>query len=374
MSTLAALVTPPGVAAIAVVQIVGPNSIDVLEKIFRPHQSDRLGDCTAERLIYGTVYENEDVIDKVIVACDPEKQIVDINCHGGPRVVQRLLLLLRKHDVQITTWRQLHPADSIADEVAQTLPCAKTTLVVRAIAAQHPGGLTAWCQAAINTLANDSKSLLQLKGEIGRLLGTFRLAQRFLTPPTVVLVGPVNVGKSTLANALTGKTQSLVADMPGVTRDWTSQLTEVGGLAINLIDTAGRRESSDQIEQQALARADDMIERADLVILTVEADGNVEAQVDELSAELPAFTDIIIVVNKIDLHPNLPDRDDFIYISALKETNLDHLRLAICSHFGLAHYNPADPLVFTDRQYQIFLAAAADSSQTVITHLKELLG
>ncbi|KPK77084.1 MAG: hypothetical protein AMJ79_04380 [Phycisphaerae bacterium SM23_30] len=375
MSTRAALITPPGAAAIAVVQIAGPESVNVLKKIFRAHRGDPAAAKAVERLSYGTVYDGEEIIDKVVVAADGDKQIVDINCHGGPRVIQRLLLLLQKHNVEITPWQQLHGADSIAEEVAGSLPYAKTTLAVRAIAAQHPGGLTAWCEGRIKSLESDSLSLLQLKSEIGRLLGTFRLAQRLLNPPTVVLVGPVNAGKSTLANALTGKTQSLVADVPGVTRDWTCQLTDVNGVGVNLIDTAGRRESADQIERCALVHADQIIARADLIVLMVEPGAQLQTRIDQQLDDLPETADVLIIVNKTDLLPRTPRESKYLHISALKGIHLDQLRTAICSHFGVSHFDPAEPLVFTDRQYQLLLTArGVDTTHGVLVLLNELLG
>ena len=374
MTTRAALITPPGAAAIAVIQMVGPNGITVLKQVFR---SDKGGteSFSAERLYYGRIFAGEEQVDKVIVAADPQEQVVDINCHGGPRVVQRILMLLQNHGVKITTWQKLAAVESVAAEVELILPQAKTQLAVRAIAGQYPGGLSEKCEMMVAGLQKGEMNLAVAKSEIARLLGTFRWAQRLLHGPMVVLTGPVNVGKSTLVNALTGKTQSLVADMPGVTRDWTSQLADINGLGVNLVDTAGRRVSGDEIEREALVRADKVLDEADLILLMVEPAEDMEELILDQMDELPDTIDIQIVVNKIDLQPELPRKRGYIYVSALQGDNLNQLREAISSEFGFSHFNPNEPLVFTERQYKLLLDAnIASSAETMVDYLKELVG
>jgi len=374
MTTRAALITPPGAAAIAVIQIVGPDSINVLKQVFRSHK-DNMESFSADRLYYGVIFEDEEQIDKVIVAADPQDQVVDINCHGGPRVVQRILMLLQKHGVEITTWRKLAAAESVAAEVELVLPQAKTKLAVHAIAGQHPGGLSGKCVSMVTGLQKGELNLTGAKSEISRLLGTFRWAQRLLYAPIVVLTGPVNVGKSTLVNALTGKTQSLVADMPGVTRDWTSQLADINGLGVNLTDTAGRRLSGDEIERQALVQADKVLAEANLILLVAEPTEDMDEIILDQMDELPDTIDIQIVVNKIDLKPDLPRKTGYIYVSALKGDNLDQLRGAIGSEFGFSHFNPNEPLVFTERQYKLLLDAGnSGSTDEMLNNLNKLVG
>ena len=405
MTTRAALLTPPGVSAIATIQIAGPQSLNLLQNIFRPYKAENPVSFSCEKLHYGTLYENEEILDAVIVATDPVKQTVDIHCHGGPRIVQRILLLLQTQDVEITPARQLSPAESIADEVVRTLPLAKTRLGVLAIAAQHPGGLTKGLQAEIDTLQNEKEILGRVLERFTKLLPTFQIAQRLLNPPAVVLAGAVNVGKSTLANALTGRRQSITAELPGTTRDWTAQLVDINGLPVNLIDTPGRRDAGDMtsgrergdtveenggglgsrpnedIERQALRLAAGQIDQADLLVLVIEAGENEKRQIENQKKKLPSGKDILIVANKSDLS----DRDgtaetasahieskNHLYVSALKETNLDRLRSAIAEHFGLADFDPQQPLIFTQRQYDVFSEILNDtpSIQAVIQRLQ----
>ena len=392
MTTCAALLTPPGVSAIATVQIAGPQSLNILQRIFRPHKTEDAVSYATEKLHYGALYENEEILDAVIVATDPVKQIVEIHCHGGPRLVQRLLLLLQNQDVKITPARQLSPAESIADEVARTLPLAKTSLAVLAIAAQHPGGLTKLLQTEIYSLQNENETLGRVRERFTKLLPTFQIAQRLLHPPIVVLVGAVNVGKSTLANALTGRRQSITADLPGTTRDWTAQLVNINGLPVNLIDTPGRRDLSDmisegergetgggfgkqpteKIEGQAQRLAARQIGRADLMVLVIEAGENECQQIEKQTVKLPSAKDILIVANKSDRVSVDQRQGDYLYVSALEETNLDRLRSAIAEQFGLTDFDPQQPLIFTRRQYDLFseILHHTPSTQTVIQRLQ----
>ena len=382
MTCRAALITPPAPAALAVVQIIGPEARSVIEKIFRPRLPSTGSDnqLPSGQLIFGSLIDcaygadDEEIIDQVVIACDSDMRTIDINCHGGLRIVQRLLMLLQKHDVEIVSWDELTDAVSIANEVALILPRAITQTAVLALTAQHPTGLYAWAEKTIAALRKEPLALSTVKKEIQKLLLTYDLARKLLTPATVVLTGPVNTGKSTLANTLTGKAQSLTSDIPGATRDWTAELTDINGIPINLIDTAGRRESTDSLEKQSLISADGKIACADLIILVVEADGRENERISYQKHFLPTTAEPLIVVNKCDLPHHRENIKNHLNISALTGNNLDLLRSAIAGRLGFAGFDPLAPLVFTLRQFAL-LAAAADStsSEQMLTILKTML-
>ena len=407
MKCRAALLTPPTPAGIAVIGIVGRESTAILEKIFKPQQKRITIPLPADRPILGKICDDAgDVVDQVIVTHDPQTQRAEISCHGGPRIVQRLLLLLQKQGVEITTWQHLQHARSIAQEVALTLPHATTRMAVTAIAAQHPTGLTAAITAIIDALQNPPNNLDNARQQIAHLLASYELAVKLLHPPIVVLTGPVNSGKSTLANALTGQQQSITADLPGTTRDWTTQLADVNGLPVHLVDTAGKRSTNELIEQRALAQADVQLAQADLVILVLEADGSEPRQRDEqmdiltrpspnqkvppasrrkvplasrrkvplasrrkvplasrrqtsrpgsarFSSSVSWQAEPLVIANKCDLPRSTKPLDNCLYVSALTSANLESLRRAIAQRLGFADFNPTAPLAFTQRQYDL---------------------
>jgi len=375
--TRAGLVTPPGMAGIAVVQVVGSGSLEKIMSVFRGNRADIKSRLSEGRLVFGAIYDENEPIDRVILAFDKTKQIVDINCHGGPRVVQRLLLLLQKNGVEITSWQQLYQGRSLREEVALTLPRAKTPLAVRAIASQYPAGLGGWISQTIEGLKSSETKLDSVRAEIALLLRGYELAKKLLSAPTVVITGVVNAGKSTLANALAGKAQSITADLPGTTRDWTAQLTSINGLAVNLIDTAGRRDNNDKIEQQALAHADEQIVKADLVVLVAEARGQEKQQIADQLCHLESLVSSetlpLVVVNKCDLAGQREQLEQYLYVSALHNTNLDRLGREIITRLGFADFDPAEPLVFTQRQFELLSALretrAADKAISVLKRI-----
>ena len=383
MTCRAALITPSAPAALAVIQLVGPDAQSVIKRIFRPRSPSAGSDdqLLSGQLIFGCLIDHtsatddEEIIDQVVIACNSGTQAIDINCHGGPRIVQRLLMLLQKHDVEIVSWNELADAASIAGEVVLTLPRALTRMAVLALTAQHPTGLHTWADKTLATLRKEPLTLSPVKKEIRKLLPTYDLTRKLLTPATVVLTGPVNTGKSTLANTLTGKTQSITSDIPGATRDWTAELTDINGIPINLIDTAGRRDGTDSLEEQSLFYADKKIACADLIILIIEADGYENKQIAYQKRFLPTSVEPLIVVNKCDLPHQRESIKNYLNISALTGNNLDLFRTAIAERLGFAGFDPLAPLIFTPRQFALLNTTAnSTSSEQILATLKTLIG
>jgi len=368
MATKAALITPVGASAIATIQIAGVEAGAVLGKIFIPAGGNLPAEMVPDELYYGSIFDGDEVVDKVVVVADARGETVDINCHGGPRITQRILMLLNSLGVEVVSWRELHGADSIADEIEQVLPQAKTRMAVLALTAQCPGGLTGRIKYLAVELEKESGKKQSVRAEIKQLLSSYALAEKLLSPPTVVLTGPVNVGKSTLANALTGKPQSLTADLPGTTRDWTVQLVEINGLGVNLIDTAGRRGANDRIEEQAIARADEKLEQADLVIGVLDNEHLRDGWLEEHSEKLPDPEKVLAVVNKSDLKETAEGDSGYLYISALTDENLDQLREAVVERLGFADFDPTAPLVFTARQRYLLDSALGEKSAVAMSN------
>ena len=373
MTSRAAVLTPPASAGIAVIRIVGPQAISVLQRTFEP--SDGTGYARrSERLAVGVIRDTPgtgEIIDQVVVSTDASAETVDINCHGGWRIVQRLLMLLRDFGIDIITWQELLGADCIAEEVCRWLPAALTRTAVQAVAAQHPGGLTAWARRTIDMTERNDLSVEDFRHACAELLDTHRLATRLLNPSVVVLSGAVNTGKSTLANALVGREQSIVAELAGTTRDWTGRLLDINGAPIELIDTAGIRPSTDPLEQTAQRQADAKAAQAELVLQVVAAD-----DAEALAAGTASVRDgRLLVANKSDLvTQGEPQLTQWLYVSAKTGDNLDALRGAIADRLGFAQFDVTGPLVFTARQRGLLdTALRADDAQAVSAILHRLI-
>jgi tRNA modification GTPase len=171
-----------------------------------------------------------------------------------------------------------------------------------------------------------------------------------LHPPRVAIVGAPNAGKSTLANQLFAQERSITADLPGTTRDWVGEIANIDGLAVMLIDTPGQRETSDQIESEAIRRSAAQIETADLVLLVLDASRPLEPQQSPLLLRHPQA---IRVINKIDKSATWDwSSIDGIATIATSGHGTSELRSAIQRHFGCHQLEIDRPRCWTERQRQ----------------------
>jgi small GTP-binding protein len=304
----AILLTPPGAAAIAVVRLTGDKTTDFLQGHFsRP--------IAPGRAVHGKLTEGTVVIDDPLVVLLEDGCSADISLHGGPWVVRQALELAKRAGFEIVqspgfplTGDAVDGDDEYEREMLALLPLAKTELALRCLLAQ-PTARRRWRPR------RGDRSLWWL-----------------LHPPGVAIVGAPNVGKSTLANQLFARERSITADQPGTTRDWVGEIADLDGLAVFLMDTPGRRESSDAIEQAAIAASDEPIRRADLIVLVVDA----MQSITEQRQWIERYPGSLVVRNKCDRTATAQPIDaarPHIYTVATASQGIDALRQAIRRHF-----------------------------------------
>lgn len=269
------LMTPRQAGAVAIIQCVGQQVAALGCKL-----SGR------ERLDIGRVYlAGLAGIDEGLVVLLRE-DVLQIMPHGGPRVVQKLDTWLREEGGQSVNTGRLRESDNaLSDQLSKLYPEASCELEARALhavaKAASPAAVPllllqkqAWSRwlkkhAHKTTRQEACESILRQSDQL----------QHLLMPPSVVVAGPANVGKSTLLNLLTGKATSIVADLPGTTRDWVGSLIELdghsvglaGAVAVQWVDTPGLRASADAVEQAAVGLARDQIAGADVLIAMTDA-------------------------------------------------------------------------------------------------------
>ncbi|MEM9346798.1 MAG: GTPase [Planctomycetota bacterium] len=336
--TYVTLTTANTPGAVAILQLHGEGVHQALEQLTgRSSWSDR----RAHLVQFADIDEG--------LAIRVDDATAQLMPHGGPRVVQRLLEHLTK---------QLGCTYDNAPDPMTLYPEARSPIeadMLDAIA-------KAASPAAIDLLAAQPalwRGLLQQAGgpdqaQRQAIAGRSRILDRLITPPTVVVAGPANVGKSTLTNALMGKTMSIVADLPGTTRDWVGGLVELTAsndprqaIAVNWLDTPGLRRSNDAIEQRAIALAKHQIEQADILIAMRDPD---QTWLDRET--LPREPDLF-VVNKADdaLRPEVSDgrsENQPLAISAEHHRNLGFLQAVIIQRLGLDRLG-SKPWAFTKK-------------------------
>lgn len=350
--TIATSITPPGRGGIAVIILAGRQAQQMLSAVFRPLKSHKNRPDRALQL--GNIVDGQRVIDQAIICrC---QQHVEINIHGGPVAAAAVLQLLARRGAQIrpqdgrtpTGLEPAHPRWSnpaVGTEMLEALPHARSELVVAAISNQWSAGLSRLARRIVT----GGEGSDQVAAALRRAADGLTRQVKLLTPPQVVLAGPPNVGKSTLANALVGRQISIVHDKPGTTRDWVRELALFDGAPVFLTDTAGLWEKADGVDAEAVARARKCANDADLVLL-------VSAATPVERPDWLVERNVVHVAAKCDLHDARGPAE--VTVSALTGRGLGELKLAVLAGLGLADLDAAAPMAFTQRQADLLNEAA----------------
>ena len=315
------IVTAANPGAVGIIQLHGPGAIDVTEQLTGKRADQR---C---RLV-----SFADIDEGILVALRDDW--VQLMPHGGPRVMQRLTEGLR--ELGCTRAEQIDPmqtypeaADEIEALMLESLARAASPAAIDRLLAQPD----IW-RAVPDRDAVDVQATAPL--------------DHLITPPSIVLVGGTNVGKSTLTNFVTGRATSITADLPGTTRDWVGGLamlpTPIGELCVNWFDTPGIRKSDDPIEQRAIELARQLIETADVLIAVRD-----HRQDWPDPADLPRRPDLL-VINKADLpasqQSTISNQQSAIPTIATTGQGIDALATAIADHLGLLAVPADQPWAF----------------------------
>ncbi len=274
--------------------------------------------------------------------------LAQIMPHGGRRVVASLidrLIEMGFTHVRYPDARQLYPEASCAIEADSLLAIshAASPAAIDRLADQ-PG---IWQDAQIQRMASDPKWCEQVRRST-------IILDRLIDPPVVVVAGPANVGKSTLTNLMLRRSVSVVADLPGTTRDWVGGLAELGGvtdaMAVRWLDTPGLRPADDTIEKQAIDLAVDVIAQADLLIAMTDPDHHWSRMHTSDTVGLCGREPDLWVMNKIDTGTLSGDGDGPdcpLSISAREERGIDRLQAMIIAGLGVSQIDPQQPWAFS---------------------------
>lgn len=371
---------PAGIAVILLRRRDGRSDpAGPLRPLFRSRGGKPLPAELGDRVVYGDLIADGEVIDDVVISRGPAG--IEIHCHGGPAVVRRILAALAAGGAQIepgdaaVRWAGARTgsaapatdstAPAIRAEALAVLPQALTWRSVEILMGQSEAGLAAAARRAL-----DTGDLSELRRAAPAAVG-----RRLYEPPTVVIAGKPNVGKSTLANALFGSDRAIVSAVPGTTRDWSHDPVELDGLAVRLSDTAGIRPTDDPIEREGVSRAVERIGLADAVIVLLDGSRPVEADDDGLIRRLAGDRRAVWARNKADLPPAWTDGPaGMIAISAARQTGLTELIAAVMGRLGLEGLSAETPVMFTERQERLAAAALDTSGAERGEKLRELLG
>ena len=305
--TIAAISTPPGEAAIAVIRVSGPAAEEVLLKVFRPRAGKP---PSPRRLALGDIVRGEEVVDSVLAVVFPGphsytgETVAEIHGHGGTLVSARVMETLLEAGARaaepgeftrrafLNGKMDLTQAEAVMDVIR-----ARTPLALRAAREQLSGRLggeinhlrerllalvanvEAWIDFPDEDIdpETDTRFLASIDAAIARvesLLATADAGRVFRHGIRTVLCGAPNAGKSSLLNRLLGFDRAIVTATPGTTRDTIEETANFGGYPFQLIDTAGLRDPADEAESLGIDRAKKAVAEADIVIHVVDASGH----------------------------------------------------------------------------------------------------
>ena len=373
--TIAAISTPFGEGAIAVIRLSGGHAIEIADDVFRAKA--RASELPVRVQQFGAIFDADRKLDDVLLsvhrapASYTGEDVVEIACHGGVLVTRRILELLLARGArsaepgEFTQRAYLHgKMDLTQAEAVMDLISAQTDLALRAASEQLEGRLGARIrglrEALIELLAHveayidfpdedidpDTGEALLMKldavrAEIEALLATAGRGRVLREGVRTVIFGEPNVGKSSLLNVLLGYERAIVSERPGTTRDTIEEVIDLCGFPLRLVDTAGVRESNDDIEREGMERTRRQVERADLVLHVVDASkpGGMRSCASGGSAAVPGVWDArervppIMVLNKVDLGEHANWRGvEGVRLSCLKGEGIEALSEAIVAH------------------------------------------
>jgi tRNA modification GTPase len=354
----ARVLTGVGRSAVAVIEVRGGGWIECLKSHF---QAATLGVYREGQIRYGRWGDGDD--GESVVVTPLRNDVVEIHCHGGLAAIERIMADLVSNGAKETALWAVEASSersrmiAEATEVLSRCTTAKTAAIVMD---QVRGALADWFEST-NQMPSE-----QRRASAKTILERSSLTMRLERPFEVVLVGPPNVGKSSLVNAMVGYERSIVLDQPGTTRDVLAAETVIDGWPIRFRDTAGIRATDEAIEQEGIARAKAIAAKADLVLRISDPGSSIAMKVamsgamnetmddatdEDISVEMTeAWPDAIDVFNKSDLIDRHIVPKDAIATIATTGQGIAELQTYIVQRLTGPKINPGSPVVLNERQ------------------------
>ena len=370
--TICAISTALGVGAISIVRVSGPNAIEIVNKIFKEKDLRKVDSHTIN---YGYIMDNNEVIDEVLVSVmlAPKtyttEDIIEINCHGGISTTNKVLELLLTNGARLAEPGEFTKRaflngriDLIEAESVGDLINSETEKSMRLSLNGVTGNITNLVNSIRKELVSISANIevnidypeyedaivltnelikpkiITIKKELENLLKESQNSKLIKNGIDVAIVGKPNVGKSSLLNTLLEEEKAIVTNIAGTTRDIVEGKIILDGIILNLIDTAGLRETNDIVEQIGVNKSKEIINSSDLIILVLNYNEEITQEELDLINELKNKK-LIVYINKNDLEKKLDESkiktNNIVYGNTKEYKNLNDLKNKIRELFNL---------------------------------------
>ena len=412
MSTIASISTAPGIGGIGIIRMSGEKCFEILNKIFYPKNNYNIEDIKGYTIKYGYIKENEKIIDEVLVSffkaphSYTTENMCEINSHGGIVVMRRILDLCLKNGAELAqpgefTKRaflngrmDLSQAEAVIDIIN-----AKSDIEAKEGIKQLEGflaqeiakikqkilDLMTSIEVSIDYPEYDVEELLDneiaeklenIKNELQKLEKSFHNGKIIKEGIKTAIIGKPNAGKSSLLNAILKEDRAIVTEYEGTTRDTIEELVNINGIPLKLIDTAGIRDTENEIEKIGIEKSKKLAKEADLSIVIIDSSKNIEKEDEEILKSVDCNKSIV-VLNKSDLgsvfDKNIELLNSFKYvinISALKREGINELYDTISKMFNLNEINLDNEIVITNERHRNIIKKAITNVEKAEESLK----
>lgn len=412
--TIAAIATGMSNSGIGIIRISGPEAIEVSDKLFVSKKgSKKLKDVASHTVHYGNIVFNSEIIDEVLVIVMKapntytREDVVEIDCHGGVYVMKKILSAVFKSGARpaepgeftkrafLNGRIDLSQAEAVIDIINSKNQYAlknsikqlngKLSEKIAAIRAELLEKI-AYIEAALDdpehiSLENfGDKLLITVENSVNNvenLLKTVENGKLFTQGVKTVIIGKPNAGKSSILNVLSGRERAIVTDIAGTTRDILEEQINLDGITLNLIDTAGIRDTEDIVEGIGVERAKNIAKEADLILYVVDSSTALDENDDEILKLVKEYKTVILL-NKTDLTPVTTVEDinkitdsKVIPVSAKDLTGLEELSTYIVELFTNKEIDYNDEVYISNERDKVSLDNALESLQLVIRSIED---
>lgn len=412
--TIAAIATAMSNSGIGIVRISGDEALDVADRIFRPKKGSRkVSDMETHTIHYGYVTDGDEVIDEVMLlimkaprsyTCE---DTIEIDCHGGVLVMKKILETVLKYGARpaepgeftkrafLNGRIDLSQAESVIDVIN-----AQNELALKSSVSQLQGAVLEKIKAiravvlheiAFIESALDDPEHVSLEGypeqlheimsdahsKVKKLLDSSDNGKMLKEGINTAIVGKPNAGKSSLLNILVGEERAIVTEIAGTTRDILQEQIQIGGIGLNVIDTAGIRDTEDIVEKIGVNKSREYIEKADLIIYVVDSSTELDENDQEI-IEAIQNKNAIVLLNKSDLDAKTDASvlqtqlsKPILSISAKNNTGIHELETLIEEMFFSGKLSFNDEVYITNIRQKNALAEAQNSLKMVLQSIAD---
>lgn len=417
MDTIAAISTPMGEGAIAIVRLSGPEAIQIADKIYKGPKGKTLSSVESHTIHYGHIVDrpSDRVVEEVMVSVlkaprtFTREDVIEINCHGGIVTVNQVLQLALREGARLAEPGEFTKRaflngriDLSQAEAVMDLIRAKTDRAMNVAMNQMEGRLSALVRRLrseiLETLAHVEVNIdypeyddveemthqilvekaTAVKKEIETLLRTSEQGKILREGLSTVIIGRPNVGKSSLLNSLVHEAKAIVTDIPGTTRDVIEEYVNVRGVPLRLVDTAGIRETEDIVERIGVERSRQVLKEADLILLVLNYSEELSEE-DVKLFEAVEDMDVIVILNKTDLEAKidtervreLANGRPVVTTSLLKEEGINDLEEAIQSLFYTGAIESGDLTYVSNTRHISILQQAKRAIEDALSGIEQ---